>query len=257
VTRRGQDGSAGFGFDARELFDDDYLHFYAERLDAAASDADAERIWSLASLAAGDRVLDLACGHGRIANRLAARGAEVTGVDLTEAFLERARADATGRGVSVEYLQGDMRALGQLDRRAEFDAVLSWFTSFGYFEDEQNRGVLAAVRESLRPGGRLLLELNHAPGLFRHFLPSSVIRRGEDRILDEHRYDAETGRVCTERTVVRGGRVRSFSYSNRVFAFPELRDWLRSAGFADVRAFGPGGEPLGGADRRMVVRAVR
>ncbi|MFD2416916.1 methyltransferase domain-containing protein [Amycolatopsis pigmentata] len=48
------------------------------------------------------RVLDLACGHGDLANRLAARGCRVTGLDSSEIFLDRARADAAAVDVSVD-----------------------------------------------------------------------------------------------------------------------------------------------------------
>jgi SAM-dependent methyltransferase len=59
----------------------------------------------------GDEVLDVPCGHGRIANGLAARGASATGLDASPLFLERARTDAAARGVKVEYIQADMRNL--------------------------------------------------------------------------------------------------------------------------------------------------
>jgi ubiquinone/menaquinone biosynthesis C-methylase UbiE len=55
-------------------------------------------------------VLDLAWGQGRIANRLAERGARVTGLDATALFLDRARHDAAPRG-DVDYVEGDMRLL--------------------------------------------------------------------------------------------------------------------------------------------------
>ena len=87
------DGVAGETFDTDEVFDDDYLVLLRAR-SAAVSDADAETIWRMLSLDRGSEVLDLACGHGRIANRLAARGARVTGLDTTPSFLERARAEA-------------------------------------------------------------------------------------------------------------------------------------------------------------------
>jgi Methyltransferase domain len=54
----------------------------------------------------GTEVLDLACGHGRIANRLAGMGAQLTGLDATPIVLDLARADADRRGVSVDYVQG-------------------------------------------------------------------------------------------------------------------------------------------------------
>jgi 2-polyprenyl-3-methyl-5-hydroxy-6-metoxy-1,4-benzoquinol methylase len=49
----------------------------------------------------GMEVLDFACGHLRIANRLAQRGCRVTGLDCTDLFLQHARRDAEARGVLV------------------------------------------------------------------------------------------------------------------------------------------------------------
>jgi 2-polyprenyl-3-methyl-5-hydroxy-6-metoxy-1,4-benzoquinol methylase len=91
-------------FDVEGVFDEDYLYFSAERVGDAASDSEEAQIRDLLGLAGGDRVLDLACGHGRIANRLAARGCRVTGLDVTPLFLDRARTDATARGVDVDYV---------------------------------------------------------------------------------------------------------------------------------------------------------
>jgi 2-polyprenyl-3-methyl-5-hydroxy-6-metoxy-1,4-benzoquinol methylase len=102
-------------------------------------------VWNLLGLADGAEVLDLACGHGRIANRLAGMGARVTGLDATPLFLDLGRADARRRGVTVDYVHGDMRAIPWTDR---FEAVVSWFTAYGYFDDAQNRTVLAQVYQA-------------------------------------------------------------------------------------------------------------
>ena len=77
-----------------EIFDEDYLHFYAQRLTDEASDAEAALVWELLRLTEGCHVLDLACGHGRIANRLAGRGAVVTGMDATRPRSRMAAATA-------------------------------------------------------------------------------------------------------------------------------------------------------------------
>ena len=122
-----------------EVFGEDYLYFYDAVLTDEVSDAQTERIWRLLGLTADIMLLDVPCGHGRIANRLAARGARVTGLDADPLFLERARAEAKARGVEVEYVEGDMRTLPWEGR---FDVVLNWFTSFGYFDDEGNRAWL-------------------------------------------------------------------------------------------------------------------
>lgn len=156
-----------------ELFDQDYLDFYAPRLTDELSDSEATLIWTLLDLEEGASVLDLACGHGRIANRLAARGAEVTGLDVTPMFLGLARAAADEMGVEVNYVEGDVRRLPWADR---FDAIVSWFTAYGYFDDDQNRAVLGGIHRALRPGGRALIELTTRTGCCQAgFLPVSSV----------------------------------------------------------------------------------
>jgi SAM-dependent methyltransferase len=234
-----------------EVFDEDYLYFYDPLLDEEQSDREAELIWGLLGLSEGSEALDLACGHGRIANRLAARGARVIGLDATPAFLELARADAVARGVEVEYVEGDMRELPWSER---FDAVVNWFTAFGYFEDDDNRRVLAAAYRALRPGGVLLIENNNLAALLRGFVPAHVNERDGNFLLDRFSLDLPRGRIHTVRTVVREGRTRTFSYDVRLFWPTELADWLREAGFREVEARSRDGE-LTPDSRRMVTLA--
>src|SRR3972149_3624699 len=81
----------------------------------------------------GARILDLGCGWGRHAVRLAQRGYRVTGLDLSAYHLRLARAAARRAGVEVEWVRADMR---DVPGRARYDAVINMFTSFGYFDSE-------------------------------------------------------------------------------------------------------------------------
>jgi len=235
-----------------EAFGEDYLYFYEAVLGSERSDAEAEQVWRLLELEPGSSVLDLACGHGRIANRLAERGAGVTGYDADRFFLGRARADARERGVEVSYLEGDMRTL-PWERR--FDAALLWFTAFGYFDDEGNRAVLREVRRALRPGGRFVLEMIHLPWLLLHRQRQLFVRRGADVMLDENTWHPASSEMETRRTVVRNGAVREFSYAIRMFMPAELRAWLQEAGFDRVELLGREGLPVSSEDRRLVALA--
>jgi SAM-dependent methyltransferase len=245
-------GTSESRFDFGEVFDEDYLYFYADLLPDERTEADVELIWGLLELNPGDNVLDLACGHGRIANRLAARGARVTGLDASPMFLDLARRDAADRGVDVEYVEGDMRSLPWSDR---YEAVLIWFTSFGYFADDENRRVLAEALEALRRGGRLAVDINHLPALIRVFQPDRVTERDGAFMIDRGTYDPLTGRGPTERIVIRSGRIRRFHYSVRMFTFTELREWLLQGGFESVDGYGMDGEPLSLESRRMIAVA--
>jgi SAM-dependent methyltransferase len=155
-------------FDASAMYDEDYLYFFAAPRGLGEfavhgpvvpgvdlpGEAAAELAWQLLDLRAGMSVLDLACGHGKLANGLAARGCRVTGLDSSVVFLDRARADAAAAGVSVDYVAGDMRQLPPWKGR--FDRVINWSTAFGYFDDTTNRAVLDEIVICQEHGTRVL-----------------------------------------------------------------------------------------------------
>jgi SAM-dependent methyltransferase len=233
-----------------EAFGEDYLYFYETWLRDEIDERQTELVWTLLGLAPGAEVLDVACGHGRIANRLAERGAVVTGLDADSFFLAKARESGSG----AEYVQGDMRALPFAN--VTFDAALLWFTSLGYFDDEGNRAVLRELRRVLRPGGRAVLDVNHLPRLLATFQWQSFVRRGADVMLDEHaELDEETRTMETTRTYIRDGAVREIRFRVRYFHPEELREWLLAAGFQQVELLGPAGEPLNSESRRLIAVA--
>ncbi len=246
-------------FEFDKVFDpDDYLYFYQPRLSPERTEREVELIWRLLGLEPGMAVLDLACGHGRIANRLAERGCQVVGLDASPGFLDLARRDAAAlaaRGVvAPEYVLGDMRRLSWSER---FDRIVSWFTAYGYFEDEQNRAVLREAQRALKPSGKLLIELNNRDFILSHLQHASVVERDGNYMIDQSRYDVPTGRMLTERSVIRDGQARHMRFFVRMFTFPELRDWLLSAGFSAIDGFDEEGAPLALESRRMLVVATK
>jgi ubiquinone/menaquinone biosynthesis C-methylase UbiE len=122
-----------------------------------------EMIVEVLALQPGHRVLDLACGSGDHARRLARRGLEVVGVDIAPSLIAHCRRKATEEGLTgVSFEQGDMRELAY---EGEFDAVLLLSGSFGVFDDTTNRDVLARMARALRgagegPGGRILIDVS-------------------------------------------------------------------------------------------------
>lgn len=245
--------SPEFDFDA--TFDPDvYLHFYASHLDAERSETDADHVVQALDLSGGERLLDVPCGHGRVANRLAERGYEVTGVDRSSGFLDRARADASKRGVDVAYRRGDMRELPVA--ADSVDAAFNLFTSFGYFDDADNRRVLEEAHRVVRPGGRFLVEMVHQPGIVADFRPATVSRAGpddRDLLLDEHAFDATEGRVYVDRTAFMGEERHEATYSVRLYTAPELTARFEAAGFDVVGVYGDRDDELTKESGRITV----
>ncbi len=147
------------------FFDDDYFRIYSAMLSPAVTAAEVDFIGSALAPPRDGDVLDVACGNGRHAIGLARRGLRLTGVDFNPSYLEAAGKAALAAGVDVRWVAADMRALPFEDA---FDAAYSYFTSFGYFSDEENERVLAGVARALRRGGRFLLDVANRDWILTH-----------------------------------------------------------------------------------------
>jgi ubiquinone/menaquinone biosynthesis C-methylase UbiE len=100
----------------------------------------------------GDRLLDLACGTGAVAERAAAAGAQVTGIDLAPALIETAKERAAELGLDIDYRVGDVERLELED--ASFDKVSSTCGIMFAPDHEASARELARVTA---PGGRIAL----------------------------------------------------------------------------------------------------
>lgn len=100
----------------------------------------------------GERWLDVGTGTGALAERVAVRGARVTGVDLAWSLLERARRHASGTGLAIRCLVGDVENLPHPE--AAFDVVAS---NLGAIFAPDHKAVAAELARVCRPGGRLAL----------------------------------------------------------------------------------------------------
>lgn len=108
-------------------------------------------------LDAGKRVLDLGCGPGLYANRVAGLGASVTGVDFSETSLDYARSEAEAASLDVTFHCGNYLDL-ELDQK--FDLVLLIFGDFCPLGPEQRRTLLDNVKGWMAPGGRFVFDVS-------------------------------------------------------------------------------------------------
>ena len=101
---------------------------------------------------AGDRVLDIGTASGNTALSAARRRAEVTGVDITPALLDRAKLRAAAEGLLIDFREGDAMALTFED--ASFDVVMSTFGAIFAPDPERTAAEMARV---CRPGGKIAM----------------------------------------------------------------------------------------------------
>lgn len=236
------------------FFGEDWLELASEH-DAELTRSEVGFLERRLGLEPGARILDLACGQGRHAIELAARGFRVTGVDISQPSLEVARRRAEERGLTVEFERLDMR---DLDADSQFAAVCNFSSSFGYLpREEDDLAVLMRVARALEPGGHLLIETINAQWLERNFRPRARRKLRTGTVLtEERRYDRATGRSSATWSVVRKDGSRSeLRHSMRVYTCPELCGMFGRVGLTVDGLWGGVDGSSPGVDRpRLVLR---
>lgn len=187
-------------------------------------------------------LLDVGCGTGGHAILLASMGYEVSGIDLSEAMLARAKAKAHAGGLKLSLRVMDMRrlALGM-----QFDACLCMFAALGYLsENEDVRSGLRSIREHVRPGGLLVFDCWNGLAVLRQ-MPSVRIKEMEDggrRLMRIAEPELDAARhlchVHYHLIVTAGGSVVDETRETHVmrFLFPqEIAYYLDDAGFELLR----------------------
>ncbi len=242
-----------------EFFNEDYLKIYSERLSHDVTERETSFVVDSLGLQEGARVLDLACGHGRHAIALARRSMVVTGQDLNEDYLRKARADAVREGVEIETVHGDMR---DIPFTSEFDAVINMFTAFGYFDsDDEDVRVLQSVGNSLKGDGQLLLDTINREWVLANYVQNDWHTDDDGNTFLEHReFDLVTGRNHVTFTIVTadGTRRESPGHDIRLYTLTELVSLFDALGLRVSATYGDyDGSPYAINSPRMIVVATK
>ena len=183
----------------------------------------------------GQRVLDIACGLGRLTIPLANMGLVMTGVDLTAPYVRRARGRAKRQGVDVRFIRQDMRDIA-FD--AEFHAAFSWFTSFGYFSDADNLRFCKRALQALKPRGRFLVETINKSAVLARFRPRSENLAGRVKIVQHNRWHAKASRMHSTWTLTKDRVTERHRISLKLYSGAEMRKLLHAAGFREIQLYG-------------------
>ena len=209
--------------------------FSPQRITRAVEEVDSlARLLPIESRAS---ILDLCCGIGRHSLDLARRGCDVTGIDRTVAYIEKAREAAAQAGLGAAFAVADMRDYCEPGR---FDIVVNLFGSFGYFEDPENDCRVAAnVYASLRPGGQFLIETMGKEILARGFQANDWEEREDGLLLlSEKRVTQNWSRVETRWIAIRGTQRAEYRVTVRSYSAVELSSLLAECGFAELHVYG-------------------
>lgn len=226
-----------------DWFNEDYLNLYAHR-DKKEAEEHVDFLIRQLNLRGSEHILDLACGSGRHSILFGNLGYRVQGIDTSEFLIHEAVKQSTELP-KVQFLCRDMRNVSDL---GPFDLILSMFTSFGYFDtDEENLDLLRKVSKTLKRGGLFFIDYLNAEHVENHFIPQEKIEvNGEE--------------VTITREIQEGRIVKSIDFPNRSYKesvmlyTPEsLSDMLERSGFDISKQWGNyNGEDLTPSSERIL-----
>jgi SAM-dependent methyltransferase len=155
-----------------DWFNSPYYHkLYFERDEKEAA-AFIDRLISHLNPAPGSCMLDVACGRGRHSKMLAAKGFDVTGLDLSPDSIAIAKQFEQEQ---LHFYQHDMRLPFRINY---YHYAFNFFTSFGYFKSErENYNAIRTISNALKPGGTLVLDYLNV-----HYAEDHLVHKHEKKI---------------------------------------------------------------------------
>ena len=182
-------------------------------------------------------------------------------------MLKIATIEANRQQAKLRFVQGDMR---HFVFRKKFDAIISMFTTFGYFNNRQDDiGVIKSIRQSLKPNGIFLIDLNNAARLVHSFLEKKSKDAKTGRLTGTELKKLSNGLVVRLRhkfdllkmqwSIARFWKSKAHFFSVaeiHIYNLPELKLLLESHGLCVEKEWGDyDGSPLQADSRRMIVLA--
>jgi SAM-dependent methyltransferase len=230
-----------------------YTQLYQHRTEQEAHEA-VQLVRDIAGLSPGAKVLDLCCGFGRHAYALAEHGYQVTGLDGSDHLISIAKQRFPHE--NVQYVIGDMRA----DYRgAPYDAVVNFFTSFGYFDThEENQLVIDTVAGSLASGGVFVIDFFNASLVRKTLKPESMNMVGETMIIQERRIEEPYVRKRITVNVPCSAE-HTFEEQVRLYSPEELMSMIAHSGLHASTVYGSyeGGAFDEGSSERCIIIATK
>ncbi len=212
---------------------EEYLNVYQHRNESDAEEH-VKLILENINLSSGAKILDMACGAGRHAIILARKNFNITAVDLSESLLAIAKKNADDENLKLNFVHSDIRNFKSDDK---FNLVLNLFTSFGYFEsDEENFSVLRKAYDLLVDDGYFVLDFFNSYFLEQNLVESSEENLGEVKI---HQFrKIKENRVTKKIVITKNGGLSQFEESVRMFTKDELVNAIQIIGFDIYKTFG-------------------
>jgi len=235
----------------KDFFDETYNRTYIH-LDWERTAREVDFIEKALELDKNDLILDIPCGFGRHSIELTKRGYRVTGMEYNYPQIDMAMRLMVEQKATFDIIEADMR---DIPHENKYDKIFNYFTSFGYFNDEENEKTMANFHKALKPGGLLLIEIANRDGILHIFQPDNITRLPDGGLLlEEREFHPTTGRMSAIHTFIsKDGQIVERRLDQRMYCPHELVDIFKRHGFEIVKIFGDGEKELEKFSRRIAI----
>lgn len=213
-------------------FDSPYYHILYQNRDLEEAKHFISKLFSLSELKDKEKVLDLACGKGRHAYQMSKYAPYVLGLDLSINSINEANKEYAHNGLNFD--QHDMR-----DVYAEntFDLVCNLFTSFGYFDsEEENKSVFTSVHKMLKAGGYFVFDFMNTDKVTKNLVAQE--QKHLSGIDFEIKKEIANHFILKDISFEVAGSAYHFQEKVFVLPFEKAHAWLKSTGFNVVAIYG-------------------
>ena len=216
------------------------LDLWRQAITPAQTTAEADFLVKALRLDPGSHLLDVPCGNGRLTFELAKRGYRLTGVDISEEFIDEARSSViqlgkdqppatAGGSDSLEFVLGDMR---RIEGEAIYNGAFCFGNSFGFLEYADMESFLSGAARALKPGARFVIATGMAAeSILPKFEAESSHQIGDIHVTIREQYLADESCVDSEYIFERDGKTESRKAKHWIYTAGEIRRMLERAGF--------------------------
>ena len=206
-------------------------------------------------------ILDVCCGWGRHGFEFVKKGYTVTGVDITEPYLQQGREQAAKTGLKMKFIHQDVRDYKQEN---SYDLAVNFFSSFGYFDEpEDDLRFCENVCKSLRKNGIFLIDTIGKETAALKFKETEWFRRDgylimlEYEITDGWTHIRNRWRFLSDNPSEKN-ELYDAVFMHRLYSAVEMAKLLSEAGFTEIRFYGAlDGRPYDHKAERMLCLAVK
>jgi SAM-dependent methyltransferase len=229
-------------------FGNEYLTVYAHRNEEEAQQL-VQLVLTYIPLDKNSKIIDLCCGQGRHAYLFAREGFKVYGFDLSRKLLQVAKYK-NEKNQNTFFVQADMRFLPVAH---SFDLLLNLFTSFGYFQtDEENKSVFFQFYQALKSGGNYVFDYFNSSYIVNHLQRFQKEQIG-DLVVEQERY-IESSRVEKIIKLKRHGKQSTFYESVKLYTPDQIFNMMEETNLDVNYIFGDyNGSPLTKDSERIII----